>query len=64
MSVEIDASRWIRELNRYLPIKTQFYIYGNIYDLISYPVQNSDTNEISWPYFSLHKFFQRFFIAS
>ena len=61
MNIENDTSRWIKEFNRYLPIKTQFYIYGNIYDLISYPVQNLDTKEIEWPYFNLIDFFHRFF---
>ncbi|GFP40130.1 AAA family ATPase [Candidatus Hakubella thermalkaliphila] len=53
-------SRWMRELNRYLPIKTQFYISGNIYDQVLYPLKQNDT--IYWSYLSVRDFFYRFFL--
>jgi len=52
--------RWMREFQRYLPIKTQIYLYGNIYDRILYPVKRPDSNERQPSYFSLRDFLYHF----
>ena len=52
--------RWMRELNRYLPIKTQFYISGNIYDQILYPMKRENT--VYWCYLNIRDFFYHFFL--
>lgn len=52
--------RWMRELIRYLPIKTQFYISGNIYDQILYPIKRNES--IQWCYLNIRDFFYQFFI--
>ena len=54
-----DGPRWMRELNRYLPIKTQIYISGNIYDQILYPVKQNE--KLVWVYLNIRDFFYRFF---
>lgn len=48
--------KWVRELGRYLPIKTQFYLYGNIYDRLPYAVKNSAAGETRWTQLYLRKF--------
>jgi ATP-dependent Clp protease ATP-binding subunit ClpA len=58
MSAVKELPRWMRELQRYLPIKTQFYIYGNIYDQILYPLKQDN----QWIYLSIRDFFYRFFL--
>ena len=60
MNETLMLSRWMRELKRYLPIKTQFYISGNIYDQILYPLKTN--NNIQWVYLSVREFFYQFFI--
>jgi hypothetical protein len=52
--------RWMREFQRYLPIKTQIYLYGNIYDRILYPVRQPDSETPHWSYFSLRDFLYHF----
>jgi DNA polymerase III delta prime subunit len=60
MSDPKDLPRWMKELNRYLPIKTQFYISGNIYDQILYPIKQNEG--FLWCYLNLRDFFNLFFL--
>jgi len=51
---------WMREFQRYLPIKTQIYLYGNIYDRILYPVKLPESETRKWNYFGLKDFLYHF----
>jgi rubrerythrin len=61
MATTTITPRWIQELERYLPIKRQFYLYGNIYDLLLYPPK-PDEPAASWQYLNIRAFLRRFFI--
>ena len=50
---------WIRELVRFTPLKNLLFVYGNVYDRVSYPVAGSDS-AISWSESELQTFFRRF----
>jgi MoxR-like ATPase len=43
-----DAPRWLRELGRFLNLKSLLFLYGNIHDLVSYPVEESAGGECGW----------------
>lgn len=55
-----ECPRWIRELVRFLPLKNLLFVYGNILDLVSYPIQRSGSDEIYWTESDLPGFFERF----
>lgn len=55
-----DCPGWIRELSRFLPLKNLLFVYGNILDLISYPVRRPNSEEIYWTESDLPLFFERF----
>jgi len=57
---DAPVPRWLRELERYLPVKTQFYLFGNIHDLISYPA-NPPGEELKWTYYHLRDCLFHFF---
>jgi MoxR-like ATPase len=42
------APRWLREVGRFLNVKSLLFLYGNIHDLVSYPVRASEGDECSW----------------
>lgn len=46
MSINIDelVPRWMRELRRFQSLKSQFYLYGNIYDCYYFPVNYRDVD--------------------
>jgi len=55
-----EAPRWIRELERFIHIKSLLLVHGNILDLVSFPVARSDGQGVYWTEGDLHNFFQRF----
>ena len=54
-----NLPHWMRELKRYLPIKTLFLLHGNIYDQFLYP--DSDGENVQWSYEPLRRLLYRFF---
>lgn len=34
--------RWLRDLDRYLPLRSEIFLYGNIYDCFYFPINFSD----------------------
>ena len=60
IAVKDDCPGWIREFSRFLPLKNILFVYGNILDLISYPVKRPDSEEVYWTESDLPGFFERF----
>ncbi len=56
---ESRAPRWIRELSRYLPMKSLFLLYGNIYDVLAY--RHQEEGRESWSYYPLGSLLYCFF---
>jgi MoxR-like ATPase len=42
------APRWLREVGRFLNLKNLIFLYGNIHDLVSYPVEGGADCECQW----------------
>ena len=55
-----QAPRWLRELGRFLPLKSLFFLDGNINDFVSYPVRDEKGN-VYWVETLLRPFFERLF---
>jgi DNA polymerase III delta prime subunit len=51
---------WIRELVRFTPLKNLLFVYGNIYDRVSYPVSEISDGKLDWTESNLYTFFNRF----
>jgi ATP-dependent Clp protease ATP-binding subunit ClpA len=54
-----ECPAWIRELHRFLPLKNLIFVYGNILDLISYPITKEGTSDVAWTESTLTLFFKR-----
>lgn len=52
--------RWLRELNRYLPVKTLLLLYGNTYDKLPYPITSEENTR--WVYLNLREILHQFFL--
>ncbi|MDQ7091118.1 MAG: AAA family ATPase [Methylococcales bacterium] len=50
----------MRELDRFVHLKSLLFIHGNVLDLASYPVQRSADADIYWTESNLGDFFKRF----
>ena len=58
-----DASpRWIRELGRFIHLKSLLLVHGNVLDLVSYQVQ-TDARPPYWTEGSIGNFFQRLLLG-
>ena len=58
-----DASpRWIRELGRFIHLKSLLLVHGNVLDMVSYQVQN-DAQRAYWTEGNLGNFFQRLLLG-
>ncbi len=55
-----DSPRWLRELARFLPLKSLLFIHGNVLDLVSFPVRRPDTGKVYWTDDDLPNFLVRF----
>jgi energy-coupling factor transporter ATP-binding protein EcfA2 len=62
IAVDKECPSWIREFVRFLPLKKLLFIYGNILDLISYPIKHPDSDKIYWTENDLPGFFERFLL--
>lgn len=58
-----DAPRWLQELARFASIKNLLFIYGNVHDLVSFPIDVPGSNEIRWTESDLPGFFRRFLMG-
>ena len=55
-----NTPRWMRELGRFIHLKSLLFIHGNILDLASYPVKSTENTDIYWTESNLADFFKRF----
>lgn len=60
ITIHDDTPRWIRELERFIHIKSLLLVHGNILDLVSFPVARGEGQGVYWTEGDLHSFFQRF----
>ena len=58
--IEPATPRWIRELERYLPLKSLLFLQGNVLDLVAYPVRRPAGPASYWTESSLPAFFERY----
>ena len=61
--VNEESSRWLREMARFVCIKNVLFIYGNVYDLVSFPVQGDEPNQLRWTESDLPGFLRRFLLG-
>lgn len=55
MSINKEFPRWMQEFKRFQSLKSQFYLYGNVYDCYYFPVnhhQAQNVNELDWAKFN------------
>ncbi|NIA12524.1 MAG: AAA domain-containing protein [Nitrospiraceae bacterium] len=53
-----QSPRWLREMARFVQIKNLLFVYGNVHDLVSFPIQTD--GEVRWTESDLPVFFRRF----
>ncbi len=59
--VNEESPRWLRELARFITIKNMLFVYGNVHDLVSFPIQlDAPEESVRWTESDLKGFFQRF----
>ncbi|MEW6265608.1 MAG: AAA family ATPase [Thermodesulfobacteriota bacterium] len=58
--VNEESPRWLKEIDRFLPLKSLLFIHGNVLDLVSFPVRRPETNEAYWTDDDLPNFFRRY----
>jgi hypothetical protein len=58
--VGAETPRWIRELDRFVHLKSLLLVHGNVLDLVSYPVQAPESERVYWTESGLRDFFQRY----
>ncbi len=58
--IDDNAPRWMKELDRFIHLKSLLLIHGNILDLISYQVKSADNSY--WSESQLSQFLQRLLI--
>ncbi len=61
--VNEESSRWLREMARFVCIKNVLFIYGNVYDLVSFPVQGDAPDQLRWTESDLPGFLRRFLLG-
>lgn len=59
INIDKECPAWIREFVRFLPLKNLIFAYGNILDLISYPIKESREY---WVESNLSGFFERYLL--
>ncbi|HOV73061.1 MAG TPA: AAA family ATPase [Candidatus Hydrogenedentes bacterium] len=58
--VNEESPRWLRELARFVTIKNLLFVYGNVHDLVSFPIRLDGPDPVRWTESDLRGFFQRF----
>jgi ATP-dependent Clp protease ATP-binding subunit ClpA len=61
--IDRETPRWIRELERFIHIKSLLLVHGNVLDLVSFPVSRGDGDGVYWTEGELSGFFNRFLIG-
>ncbi len=46
--IDETSPRWLRELDRFARIKNLLFVWGNVHDLVSYPLRMDDTGVVRW----------------
>ncbi len=59
-----ESPRWLREMARFVSIKNVLFVYGNAYDLVSFPVRGETPGEIRWTESDLPGFLRRFLLGA
>lgn len=54
-----ESPKWLRELARFSSIKNVLFLYGNTYDLVSFPVQGEEPGGPRWTESDLPGFLRR-----
>lgn len=57
-----ESPRWLRELARFANIKNLLFVYGNVHDLVSFPIQGESPEQVRWTESDLPGFFRRFLL--
>lgn len=57
-----ESPRWLRELARFANIKNLLFVYGNVHDLVSFPIQGETPEQARWTESDLPGFFRRFLL--
>ncbi|HUW62681.1 MAG TPA: AAA family ATPase [Candidatus Bathyarchaeia archaeon] len=55
-----DSPRWLRELAKFANLKNLLFVYGNVHDLVSFPIQTDTAEKVRWTDSDLGGFFRRF----
>ena len=55
-----DSPRWLRELAKFANLKSLLFVYGNVHDLVSFPIQTDAGEDVRWTDSDLCGFFRRF----
>ena len=55
-----DSPRWLRELAKFANLKNLLFVYGNVHDLVSFPVQTDTGEDVRWTDSDLGGFLRRF----
>ena len=58
--VNEESPRWLRELARFITIKSLLFIYGNVHDLVSFPIRADAAEPVRWTESDLLGFFRRY----
>jgi len=56
------SPRWLRELARFVHVKSLLFVYGNVHDLVSFPICTEGSDEVRWTESDLPVFFRRFLV--
>ena len=60
--IDESSPRWIRELGRFIHLKSLLLVHGNVLDLVSYQVQ-TEAHPAYWTEGNLGNFFQRLLLG-
>ncbi len=63
IAIDEQSPRWLRELGRFIGLKNLLFLYGNIYDLVSYPIRKDGTAECMWTESLPRDFLERFLLG-
>ncbi|MCG8609450.1 MAG: AAA family ATPase, partial [Pseudomonadales bacterium] len=63
IDVNDTTPRWIRELDRFVRLKSMVFLHGRVLDLVSYPVKTADGQRTYWTESNLGQFLQRYLMG-
>jgi len=59
--------RWMQEFRRFQALKSQFYLYGNVYDCYYFPInyhETEDMSELKWAKFNDIRYLLNFYLKN